>query len=234
MNYLMYDRNDLLAMWTPAWRVDTLNRAFLRVKTQPTQEPIDIAEAAMHLRLDQFGSPLEYADQTLVEVLITVSREYIEGLTGLMLAPQTMQMTGRSFSRMMDWCVDEAIPLMTAPVTGINSISYYDGNNALQVVDPSLYELDSFNMVPRVRLTPGSAWPDTYDKANAVIIEFTGGYSPGSPITENIPKSLKQAMLLMIGHLYENREQTTQAKLEELPFGICALIERYRLRLGMA
>lgn len=229
-----YNRYDLPTPWSPVWLYEALNRSSLRVAVQPTAEPVTLAEAAAHLRLDQFGSPLEYADEDLVLMQITAAREYVEGLSGLMLASQTMQLAGRSFFGMSEWCDGEGIPLKCAPITGIDSISYYNGDGVLQTVDPANYELDFFSPMPRVVLLPGASWPSTQDRANAVVIQFTAGYDNGSPTIDSIPKSLKQAILLVLGHLYENREQTTQVKLEELPLGVTALVERYRLRMGMA
>ena len=46
-------------------------------------------------------------------------------------------------------------------------------------------------------------WPDTYDRANAINIEFVCGYGDDA---EDVPASLRAAMLLHIGDLYENRQ----------------------------
>lgn len=62
------------------------------------------------------------------------------------------------------------------------------------------------------------------------------GNSPDEPL----PASIKAAILLMIGHLYENREATNQGGgfgttlVNELPLGVQALLIPYQRRTSMA
>jgi hypothetical protein len=59
------------------------------------------------------------------------------------------------------------------------------------------------------------------------------GNSPDEPL----PASIKAAMLLMLGHLYENREATNMVSgtgVQELPIGVQALLIPYQLRTSMA
>ena len=48
------------------------------------------------------------------------------------------------------------------------------------------------------------------------------------PIQDPAPASLKQAALLIIGHLYENRESTTTEALKMIPMGVRYLMHPYR------
>ena len=216
--------------YSPRWRVDALARASLRITQPPTVEPITLDEAAAHLNIDAYGSPAEYPNADLISALIVAAREYIEGLSGCMLAPQTVELGFRSFG-MTDACLD-GISLRTGPVGGIASVSYYDENNALQTLAPETYELDAFVSPPRLYLANGQSWPATYDKPNAVRVAFYAGYDArgGSPDTNQIPESLRSAILLMIGHLYENREPVLVGTIaSELPMGVHALIQRYKM-----
>ena len=62
------------------------------IKTvQPTTEPVTLAEAQLHLRLDLFGSPPSHPDDTLVETLITAARENAEQYTGVTISQATYQ-----------------------------------------------------------------------------------------------------------------------------------------------
>jgi hypothetical protein len=59
------------------------------------------------------------------------------------------------------------------------------------------------------------------------------GNSPDEPL----PASIKAAILLMLGHLYENREATIMppsASMSELPLGVQSLLTPYQLRTSMA
>lgn len=219
------------------WQRDALARAALRVVVPPTEEPVSVADAGAHLRLDAYGSPPEYPDEALLTTLIPAAREYVEGLSGLVLTPKTLEMTGRSFDSLCRWPGDLGILLKTSPITGVESVRYVDGNGDEQTMTGSDWQLDSYAIVPTLFPAYGvSTWPSSRDEPNAVRIRFTAGYAAvtGSPTAEVIPQSLRAAILLMLGHLYENREQTTGIKLEEIPLGIQALIEPYRLRLPFA
>ncbi|MFC5386578.1 head-tail connector protein [Aquamicrobium segne] len=58
----------------------------------------------------------------------------------------------------------------------------------------------------------------------------TTGYEtkPGPPSTSTVPDPLKVAILLLVGHWYQNREATSSAGMASLPFAVEALIAPYR------
>jgi len=56
-------------------------------------------------------------------------------------------------------------------------------------------------------------------------VTFVSGYGAAAAV----PKAIKQALLLLIGHLYENREAVTTANLNELPMAVNALLYPYRV-----
>ncbi len=49
-----------------------------------------------------------------------------------------------------------------------------------------------------------------------------------------LPRSLRAAILLVLGHLYENREDSVEKALASIPNGAEALMRPLRVRLGMA
>lgn len=229
--------------WTLAcakWQNEARERAGIRTITPASVELITVDEAAQHLRLDQYGSPPGYEDETMLGYLITAAREYVEGASGLTLAPATLEMRGRSFYGLARWDGDSGIELRTAPVSGIESIVYIDGDGATQTLDGADYILDADAIVPMVYPAYGESWPSVRDEPGAVRIRFYAGYDvTGSPSAGLMPMSLRAAILLMIGHLYENREATTRGDGGStlpniLPLGVTALIERYKLRKGFA
>lgn len=219
-----------------AWQRDALNRTGLRVITPATEEPITLAEAAAHLCIDAYGSPAEYPDATLIEALITAAREYVEHETALTLAPMLLELSGRTFYAMCRWPGDLGIELRTAPVYGVPSVTYLDGTGVTQTISPDDYYLDEGAQVPTLYPAYGTTlWPSGREQAGAVRIQFQAGYTAGgSPTTAEIPQSLRAAILLMLGHLYENREASAAAALATIPLGITALVQRHRIRNGFA
>lgn len=67
-------------------------------------------------------------------------------------------------------------------------------------------------------------WPVSSGEVNSVIIMFHAGYAIGK-----LPKALTAAMLLMVGHLYANREAVVVGTItSSLPLGFEALCDKYR------
>src|SRR5690606_32364342 len=140
--------------------------------------------------------------------LIPVAREAAESYTERALATATYEL------RMDDF--DSSIALPVAPVQSIESIKYIDSDGVEQTVSTDVYTLDDDPDSPAIRLQYGQSWPVPRAEKNAVRIRFVAGYaddSPGAPL----PKALHQAMLLIIGHLYENRQDVTDKQVYDVP-----------------
>ncbi len=69
----------------------------------------------------------------------------------------------------------------------------------------SLYIVDASREPGRVCLAAGQVWPVVQSKVNAVEVTFVAGYG----LAADMPQDLKSAQLLLLGHLYENREAVT-------------------------
>jgi uncharacterized phiE125 gp8 family phage protein len=52
---------------------------------------------------------------------------------------------------------------------------------------------------------------------NAIKIRYITGYGDKAA---NVPEDYRQAILILVAHLFENREQTTDIKLTNIPFSI--------------
>lgn len=224
------------------WQKMLRDRAALRVITPAAVEPVTLADAAAHLRIDAYGSPAEYPEATLIEAMISAAREYVEHVSGLTLAAQTLELSARSFAALCRYEGDGVIELRTAPVLGIDSVAYVDADGVTQTMADTDYLLDDAATPPSLHLAYGvTGWPTTRDQPNAARIRFTAGYGAagGSPTVDVIPFTLRAAVLLMLGHLYDNREETVRGEgggtlPNPNPLGITALIERHKLRMGFA
>ena len=199
-----------------------------RVITPPTVEPITLDEARQHLRIEPFGSPLEHPDDTYVQALIKVAREFCEQYLERSLATQTIELVTDSFYA--------PIYLPNSPIQSVDSITYIDENGTVQTLATSVYELDSYEA--KVRLKYGQQYPVSRVQEDAVTVTYTAGYTNGtSPDTYPLPASIKGAMLLIVGNFYENRQQdvlgSTRISFNSLPLGVYNLLQPYRLGLGI-
>jgi uncharacterized phiE125 gp8 family phage protein len=229
------------------WHARDLARYGVKVIAPPVAEQITLAEAKLHLRVDndEEGSPAVHPDDTLIQTLITVAREWAEGYLARSLAAQTLELaTSRFPGTFWDECTRGptgwhsyeywALPLPMGPVTAVQSVTYAASGTPVAFTD---YAFASY--VEPARLVPNSSWPTADPSPEAIKVRYEAGYDlPGSsPAANALPKPIKAAMLLLIGGLYENREDPAALQtgsIGMLPLGIESLLDPYRLRLGMA
>ena len=179
-----------------------------RKTTGTSTEPLTYSEVKDWLRLN------DDTEQTLVTTLITVAREIVEGQTW---RPVTEQVYRMYFDKSE---LDTMVTLINkAPLISIDSVKYYDVNDVEQTLAATEYEYDLYANPARFRL---KSVPSCYDKMNTLYIEFTCGYT-------TIPEDLKQAFRMIIGHLYENRQDVvTGTQVNEIPMASKYILERYR------
>lgn len=191
----------------------------LTVVTPAATEPFTKSTWQPHLRLDpdEFGNHVD--DVIIGSVYLPAARDYLERHTGRRLVSQSLKATMRTWP-------GPAIELPVLPVTAVDSVSYYDSNNQLQILSSSTYALDADDWTATIELNTGYSWPSIYDRADAVQIEFTAGYVA-------MPPALSHAVLLLLGHAYENREASIQAALEEMPFGVQAAVTTFGMRYAV-
>lgn len=167
----------------------------LTVVTSPTVEPVSLDEAKAHLRVDVED------ENDQIRALITAARQYIETFTGRALCTQTWDLKLDAFP-----CSD-TLWLRKPPVSSVTSITYLDTANVSQTWSASNYltDLPAGEQATFARITPayGVVWPSTYSVINAVTVRFVCGYGATGA---TVPEGLRQAMKLMIGHLYGFRE----------------------------
>jgi len=198
----------------------------LKVISESTLEPITLEEARLHLRLDADGSPPSHPDDSLVTTLITVARQHAETYLGQAIAQKTFEV---AIDELPDGA-NQTISLEMWPVNAVTSITYIDSDGVQQPFTD--YQLDTYAKPAAVY--PDERWPAVKRVPNAVIISFIAGYTDNfSPNPYPLPAGVKQAMLLLIGHLYQNRESVTEGQMYEMPQGFTALLTPYRLMMGL-
>ena len=184
----------------------------LRILQEPAVEPVTLAEAKLHLRVDHND------EDALIQGLIKLARQDIERMCTVALIEQ-------SWSLALDYWPGRLFELPIWPVASLDGITWRDGAGQTQTVDPTIYAADFASRPARVALVEGANWPDgELWPLGAVSIQFTAGFGADGTA---VPERYRQAMLLLIGHYYENREATltgTGANVQLLPFGVTALL----------
>lgn len=191
-----------------------------QVTVEPAIEPITLTEAKTHCRVT--GTD----DDTYIGTLITAAREWVEDYTGRSLITQTRTYVLDAFPY-----GDETIVLPRPPLQSVTSVVYVDTAGANQTWDSANYTVDTDRDPGGIYLAYGKTWPATRSIRHAVTITYVAGYgeSTDSPLSTNVPQRIKQAILLIIGEMYSNREVSAPVKMESVPFAIEALLTPFRL-----
>lgn len=209
----------------------------VRVISEPANEQITLEEARLHLRLDSYNSPPEHEDDQWILDNIPTARAWCEFDSGRSLAPKVLEVSYPAFPHAWSNCLGDELRLPFGPIAGVDSVAYSDSDGAAQVMDSAVYTVDISSELGYVYPIVNTSWPSTSSRPNAVRVRYQAGYTTplDSPNDFPLPKAFKSAMLLVLGHLYENREDSTELKLELLPKGASALMGVLpKLRLGMA
>jgi uncharacterized phiE125 gp8 family phage protein len=173
----------------------------LKVVTPPAVEPVSLAEAKAHLRLDTDF------DDAYVSALITAARERIELFLRRALITQTLEYT-------LDGFPAGEIDLPRPPLQSVEWIKYVDTAGILQTLPAEDYVVDlSSNEIARVALAWNCFWPLTRPSINAVVIRFAAGYGDS---VEDVPQAIRHGILIEIANLYENREDIVLGQTFEL------------------
>lgn len=184
------------------------------VTVAPTVEPVTLAEAKLHLRVD--GN----AEDDYITSLIIAAREWAEGFTRRAFINRTIRLSLEEFPT--------EIRLPFGKTQSISSFAYTDSDgNAATLTSGVTYTLDSESEPARLVPYYNTQWPSVYDVPNAIQITYVVGY--GAAAT-SVPTSIKQAMLLACGNWYENREATISGTIiAEVPLAAEALLTQYRI-----
>jgi uncharacterized phiE125 gp8 family phage protein len=195
----------------------------LKLKTGPALEPITLYEAKAHLRVD-FETETE---DTYISALIATAREYVEQLCGPLIT-QTWEQYQSA------WPVWGQLQIGKPRLLTVTSVAYTDEDSVEATLSATAYTVDTVNEhKPGIILKEDQAWPTVnLFNVNPIKITFTCGYGPTA---SNVPTPIKQALLLLISHWYENREpfniSISGNSVVPIPLTVDALLANYRVWL---
>jgi uncharacterized phiE125 gp8 family phage protein len=179
-------------------------------------EPITLAEAKAHLRVD-FNT-----DDAYITALITAAREYCEKKQSRVYIETALIF---SFNGIPG--IGREIWLPVRPIISIDAVKIAQKGGTVEspadiTVAAAQYDVD----LAAGKIVLNKDFAPAYDAAklppyNSFIIEFTAGY--GDAATD-VPATIKQAMLLIIGHWYEHREDVADKPLTQIPVAAAALL----------
>lgn len=188
----------------------------LRTVTPPVVEPVTLAEAKAHCRIDS------NADDAYVASLITAAREWVEAYMDETLLQQQLVMKMDGFPQEIEL---PRPPMATAGTHTAVTITYVmNENGQTATLETNRYRVDRDSHPGVIRTLYGGSWPSFLLDYNSVSVTWWAGRESSA----QIPQGVKNAILWLVGLWYERRMAADQGNLSEIPFGVKALLDAAR------
>ena len=179
----------------------------------PASEPVTVAEAKAHMRID--GT----VEDVLIASLIVTSRLHVEAALDLALINQ-------SWTLILDrWPPGPEVDIPLAPLQAVNAVKVKNSAGVPSTVSPTNYLVDLASKPPRI-VWNNAARADPGVPAGGIEIEFAAGFGASAA---NVPAPLKHAVLMLTAHWYEHRDANEiGASAARIPDAISDLIQPFR------
>ena len=183
--------------------------------TGPAVEPLTVAEAKLHLRVDISD------DDAYIGTLITAAREWVENYLDRTLITTQLILRAAEFPT-------EELELPRPPMVASGTatavvITYTLADTTTATLSTALYRVDRTSTPGNVAPIINGTWPsDVIEDANAVAVTYWAGYGPTSA---SVPATIRHACLMLIGHWYERRSAVLTGTISKpLEFAVESLL----------
>lgn len=186
----------------------------LTLVTAPTVEPISVAEAKKQCEI---ADAVTHHDSAFGS-LITAARQFIERTLNRQLCTATWDLKLDRFP-----CgTYDAILVPLAPLVSVTAITYLDSAGTSTTWTSTNYRVSTSREPGRIVPVVGQTYPTTYNTTDAVTVRFVAGYG----VASTVPTGIKQAILLLVTHWFENRSPVGSVG-SEIAFSLQALLHSY-------
>ncbi len=163
-----------------------------QVATEPTHEPLTLDEVKTHLRIELDNNEDDFS---LYGSLLAAT-ESVENFLNRKVVTQTLDFYVDRFP------AKEFITLPGGRLASITSLKYTDSDDSETTWTASNYFASVTSEPGRLNLAYGIPWPSvTLKPRDAIVVRYVVGYGTG----DQAPASIRQAVLLTIGHFWQNR-----------------------------
>jgi uncharacterized phiE125 gp8 family phage protein len=175
----------------------------------PLVEPVTLAEAKAQLRVD-FND-----DDAIIGRLISTAVAFTDAKGALgkaMITQKWRQYVGTD---------PGVVRLLINPVQTVTAIRFFDPDGNEQFDNVQNYSVFATNGFTIIQPKPGFDWPETENRPDAIGVEYEAGYGDAP---SDVPQTVRHALMMLIAHWYERRENTADGKPQTVPFGFEELI----------
>ena len=181
---------------------------------------LPVARLKEHLRLGT-GFADDALQDGLLQGFLRAATAAVEARTGKALLERAFQMT------LQAWHRADRQPIPVAPVGSVSAVALLDARGGETPVPLASLRLEIDAMRPC--LAPVGGLLPAIPAGGSARVTFQAGYGPA---WTDVPADLAQAVMMLASHYHEYRADTALGS-GCMPFGVTALIERYRpLRLS--
>lgn len=177
---------------------------------------LDLEQLRRHCKIDPPDAAND-ADADLTAAL-AAAQAYAQHYTGISIGSQTLELA-------LDEFPADGIQLPQGPVTSITSITsvtYVDTAGATQTLSGSAYSLDDYSSPQWLLPAAGTSWPATYAAANAIKVRYVAG-------SATLDGAVAQALRLLVGLYFDNRNAADKGQMVEIPMGVDALLDTVKV-----
>lgn len=176
---------------------------------------LPVAEFSAHLRLGT-GFASDGLQEEMLRGQLRAALATVEGRIGKILIL-------RDFQLELDYWRDPAcVPLPLAPVAEISEVSVQGPEGPPVIVPPGRWRL--LADMQRPKLVSRRVSLPAVPEGGKAVITLRAGFGAWA----GLPADLRQAVLMLAAQFYEIRHDGGGATGGALPFGVAALIERWR------
>ncbi|KKM90814.1 hypothetical protein LCGC14_1234860 [marine sediment metagenome] len=191
----------------------------LTLVTGPDAEPLDLNKRVKpHLRLETTDT----GQDDYLRFLIGAARRWAEHRTRRAFITQTWKLQYDAFPSVI------LVPF--PPYQSTTSLKYIKSDDGVltSLVEDTDFTVDGDSIPARVYPAFEEIWPDTRGVRNAVELQYKCGY--GDAATD-VPDDISMAMLFVIAHWHENREEVATGPRARVPLAASSLLANYRANL---
>lgn len=186
-------------------------------QTGPAVEPVTLAEAKSHLRVDGNDSDAEIA------AMISAAREWCEQYLDRTLVHTQWVMRMDRFP--VDSTADIELPRPPMVASGPNTavtLSYTLEDGSTATYATNLFRVDRASTPGAVKTNYAGTWPPHRQDDNSVAVTWWAGYGPSG---QDVPAAIRHAMLMLIAFWYDNRSTVLVGSIsKQLEFAVESLL----------
>jgi uncharacterized phiE125 gp8 family phage protein len=191
-------------------------------QTPPAVEPVTLAEAKAHLRVDTSD------DDTYIGTLITAAREWCEQYLDRTLVHTQWVMRFDTFPP--DGTQDIELPrppMAAAGTTTAVALTFTFENGTTSTYSTASYRVDRAGTPGTVKTLYGQTWPPHLMDDNAISVTWWAGYGATGA---SVPATIRHAILMLVGHWYDGaRSGVVMGSIsKEVEFGVKSLLDSQR------